>query len=118
MNSMENKKLSILLRRALYVFLLCGEALILYLLTPTVFSKLYWMAGGPLVHITAHYVHSRTIAWLLILLVIGISGLCIILIARFRFVKYWHVKLAAIWVVGLGAAVAIFCLIVPFIKCG
>jgi len=97
------------------ILLLCVEIGLLLLLSPIIFMKAYRIAGPKLVELIYYYFSSQASIWLIgIIFVASITS--VVLILKFRFIKNQYVKVVAIWIVLMLAALAMLCLRLPFVR--
>jgi len=97
------------------VLLLCIEIGFLLLLSPTVFLKVYRVVGPKLVDLIYHYFSSQASNWLIgAIFVVSITS--VVLILKSKLIKSQYIKVVAIWIVLMLAALAMFCLRLPFVR--
>ena len=106
-----------MLKKMWSTFLLCIEIGLLLLLAPIVFQNILWLVNfnSELVDWIYHHFSSQASDWLICaIFVISIIG--VVLILKSRLIKSWYIKVVIVWIVLMLAALAMFCLRLPFVR--
>jgi hypothetical protein len=97
------------------ILLLCVEIGLLLLLSPIIFMKAYRIAGPKLVELIYHYFSSQASNWLIgIIFVASITS--VVFIMKSRLIRNQYIKVVAIWIVLMLAALTMLCLRLPFVR--